>query len=168
MIQTDVVFAGLDVVRSVVEHESLGGMVNPPKFLTVATNIREIVIKEGYELVGRILHGLAGDFPEDAVSIVITIMRSISASWPTEILSWLPPILQQLPTTTMPADAKARFLQDVNGWVCLQSDVNIYIYWLDHRAITSAQYDKVKQAVLALNRASRKTRERRRAEIQTQ
>ncbi|TFK77186.1 ARM repeat-containing protein [Pluteus cervinus] len=149
LIQTDVVFASLDLFRTILEHDCLeqGHSPTPPKFLTYAAAIRSVINKEGPEFIGCILNGLAGDFPEDSTSIIVTILRSVATNWPTQLVAWLPPVLQQIRTANMTPEAKTQFLNDVNN------------------AVTSGQYGKVKYAVLALNRVSRKARERRRAEL---
>jgi len=149
LIQADVVFTSLDLLRAILDHESLDPVPKPPpKFPIYAATIRQVVSKEGFELLGCILNGMAGDFPEDSTSVVVTILRAISVHWSTELLVWLPPVLQQLSTAAMPAEAKTQFFSEVNS------------------AVNSGQYDKVKYAVLALNRVSRKARDRRRTEIQ--
>ncbi|KAI6047713.1 armadillo-type protein [Pisolithus marmoratus] len=117
LIHSDITFAALDLFRN---------------------------IKEGFDLIGYLLSGLVGDFPEDSVSSVISILRSISILLPSQILVWLPVVLQQLPATSAPNEARQRFLIDVSN------------------AVDTRQFDKVKYAVLSFNRASRKARDRRR------
>ncbi|OCH94769.1 ARM repeat-containing protein [Obba rivulosa] len=146
LVQSDIVFAALDFVRMIVTHDclSLQSATPPPKFPLYAAAIRPVVEKEGPELVSYLLSGLVGDFPEESASLVVTILRVLAALWPTQLLSWLPVVLQQLPSTSMPEQAKRQFLTDISN------------------AIQTTQYDKVKYAVIALHRVSRKARERRR------
>ncbi|KAF8647942.1 hypothetical protein AX16_006474 [Volvariella volvacea WC 439] len=148
LIHTDIIFAALELFRNILTHDCLqplNGQPPPPKFPVYAVAIRSVVSKEGYKLVAALLSGLVGDFPEDSTSLVVTIFRMLAAIWPTELGQWLPPVLQHLPDTTTPPQAKMQFLTDVST------------------AINNGQHDKVKFAILALNRASRKARERRRA-----
>ncbi|EMD41983.1 hypothetical protein CERSUDRAFT_110525 [Gelatoporia subvermispora B] len=146
LVQADIVFAALDFVRMIVTHDCLSPSSThpPPKFPIYSAAIRPVVEKEGPELVGYLLSGLVGDFPEESTSLVVTIFRVLSALWPAQLLTWLPVVLQQLPVTSAPEQAKRQFMTDVSS------------------AIQMTQYDKVKYAVIALHRASRKARERRR------
>jgi transportin-3 len=114
LIQADVVFAALDVLKAVVAHECLDpAPVPPPKFPIYAAAIKPVVEKEGLELTGYLLSGLTGDFPEDSVSSVITIFRVLAALWTSQLLSWLPVVLGQLPTTSVPDAAKTAFISEV-------------------------------------------------------
>lgn len=149
VVHTDIIFAALDLFRIILTHDCLVPSTTPPppKFPLYAASIRAVVEKEGYELVGYLLAGLIGDFPEDSTSAVVSIFRVISFVWTSQLISWLPTILQQLPTAAAPNEAKTQFLSDVNS------------------AVQAQEHDKVKYAILALNRASRKARERRRAAL---
>ena len=114
LVQSDIVFAALDVLRNTVSHDCLEPAPVPPsKFPVYASAIKEVVNKEGLELTGLLLSGLTGDFPEDAVSSVIAIFRCLAAVWSSQLLSWLPAVLQQLPSTSVPDTAKGKFLSDV-------------------------------------------------------
>lgn len=115
LVHTDIVFASLDIFRVTLTHDCLMPSTNtpPPKFPEYAAAIRRVFEKEGFELVGYLLNGLVGDFPEDSLSGVVSIFRAISIIWTSQFLSWLPAILQQLPTTAAPNEAKTQFLSDV-------------------------------------------------------
>ncbi|KAJ8591523.1 ARM repeat-containing protein [Rhizopogon salebrosus TDB-379] len=145
LIHSDLVFASLDLFRDILTHECLVPSSSPPpKFPIYVSAIMAVMDKEGFEFVGYILTGLVGDFPEDSAAVVVTIFRSIALLWSTQLIAWLPPILQQLPPTSAPNQAREQFLLDVTN------------------ALNTAQYDKVKYCVLGLHRASRKARDRRR------
>lgn len=164
VVHSDIIFASLDLIRLTLTHDSVlsNTPTHSPKFPVFASAIRELFEKEGYELVGYLLSGLVGDFPEDSTSAVVSIFRVISSVWTSQLLSWLPLVLQQLPTTA-PNQAKAQFLSDVTRFVnplpftYIPPPLLIYSSALD-----SHDYDKVKYAILSLDRASRKARERRR------
>lgn len=121
LIQTDLIFASLDLIRLVLTHDSIlpppAGRPLPPKFPIYASRIQQAVEKEGYELVGYLLSGLTGDFPEDSSSNVITIFRSVAAIWPQQLLSWLPSVLQRLNPATITDEAKTKFLAETTGFV---------------------------------------------------
>ncbi|KAI0687777.1 ARM repeat-containing protein [Cytidiella melzeri] len=145
LIQSDIVFTALDFIRDIITHDSLDPPAVPPsKFPTYAAAIKPVVEKEGMDLTGLLLTGLVGDFPSDAASSVITIFRVLAKLWPSPLLTWLPPVLQQLPSTTTPDQAKQAFMEDVT------------------QSLNAKDYDKVKYAILTLHRASRKARDRRR------
>jgi transportin-3 len=118
--------------------------------------------KEGFEFVGYMLTGLVGDFPEDSAAVVVTIFRSIALLWSTQLIAWLPPILQQLPPSSAPNQAKERFLLDVTKYVHLMTPLIDCGLSPIVSALNTAQYDKVKYCILGLHRASRKARDRRR------
>jgi len=144
VVHSDIIFAALDFIRNTLTHDCLApssSVAPPPKFPIYAAAIRPVVGKEGVELTGYLLAGLVGDFPEESTPIVVTIFRVIASLWHAELLSWLPVVLQQL---TLPDQTKSQFLTDMNS------------------ALQTEELDKVKYAVIAVHRASRKARERRR------
>ncbi|KAH9837030.1 ARM repeat-containing protein [Rhodofomes roseus] len=148
VVHTDIIYAALDLIRGIVTHECLvppASALPPPKFPIYAAAINPVVQKDGPELTGYLLSGMVGDFPEESTSMVVTIFRQLAALWQRELLSWLPMVLQQLPVTAVPDQSKTQFLTDMSS------------------AIQSAEYDRVKRAILSLHRASRKARDRRRA-----
>ncbi|KAH9846826.1 ARM repeat-containing protein [Lenzites betulinus] len=147
LVHSDIVFAALDLLRTIFSHECLepNSRPPPPKFPIYAAAIRPVVEREGQELTALLLAGLVGDFPEESIPMVATIFRVLGGLWPTQLLAWLPPIVQQLPPTVAPDQAKSVFITDINS------------------AIQSADVEKVKYAIRNLHRASRKARERRRA-----
>ena len=82
LIQTDIVFTALDFVRNILTHDCLNPQPNPPpKFPVYAAAIRPVVEAEGLELVGCLLSGLTGDFPEESASSVVTIISVIQCGW---------------------------------------------------------------------------------------
>ncbi|KAG6853580.1 hypothetical protein C0991_003104 [Blastosporella zonata] len=148
VVHSDIIFAALDLFRVILTHDCLSSSPHPPpKFPLYAAAIVAVFEKEGYELVGYLLAGLMSDFPEDSTSTLVSIFRAISFAWGSQLISCLPVVLEQLPPAAATHEAKSRFLSDVTG------------------AIGRREYDKVKYAILELNRASRKTRERRRTAL---
>jgi len=115
VVHSDIIFASLDFFRSILSHDCLDPPASstPPKFPVYAATIRGAVEKEGLEFVAFILLGFTSSFPEDAASIVVSIFRLLVVLFPTQLLSWLPVVLEQLPTSSIPNSAKAQFLQDV-------------------------------------------------------
>jgi len=149
VVHSDIIFAALDFFRVVLTHDCLDPQaVPPPKFSIYATAIRDAVVANGLTLVAYILNGLVGDFPEEATATIVSIFRIIAYVWPTQLLAWLPQVLEQLPLQSATTQAKSQFLSEVSA------------------AINTRQHDKVKQAVLAFDRASRKARDRRRNGLQ--
>ena len=114
LIQTDIVFTALDFARNVLTDDCLKPQLNAdPKLAMYAAAIRSVMEKEGMEFVGCLLTGVTGDFPEESASSVVTIMRVIAEQWSSQLLSWLPVVLQQLPSATTPDQNKTTFLSDV-------------------------------------------------------
>ncbi|KAJ6519728.1 armadillo-type protein [Mycena sanguinolenta] len=147
LIHTDIIFASLDLFSLIFTHECLNpdlSTAKPPKFPIYSSAIQAVVEKNGFQFLSYLLGGLVGDFPEDSTAVVVSIFRAIAVVWGSQLLSWLPSVLQQLPISVAPQQVQAQFLSDVS------------------RAVNDKEYDKVKYAILALNRSSRKARERRR------
>lgn len=121
LIQTDLIFASLDLIRLVLTHDSIlppsEDKPIPPKFPLYASRIQQVIEKEGYELICYLLSGLTGEFPEDSSSNVITIFRNIAAVWPQQLLSWLPLVLQQLNPAILTDEAKTKFLTETTRFV---------------------------------------------------
>jgi len=154
LIQTDLIFASLDLIRLVLSHDSilppLADKPVPPTFPIYATRIQQVVEKDGYELIGYLLSGLTGDFPEDSSSNVITIFRNVAAVWPQQLLSWLPSVLQGLNSPVVTDEAKMTFLAETTN------------------TVNRKEWDKIKYAILGLHRQSLKARERRRTALDRQ
>ncbi|KAF8202961.1 armadillo-type protein [Pholiota molesta] len=146
VVHSDIVFASLDLFRSILTHDCMDPVTaaTPSKFTVWSAAIGDAMNKEGFQFVGCILNGLVGDFPEDAAATVVSIFRTLVHIWPNQLLTWLPPVLEQLPVASIPNESKASFLQEVTN------------------AINTRQHDKVKYAILNFDRASRKARDRRR------
>ncbi|KAF9244609.1 armadillo-type protein [Melanogaster broomeanus] len=148
LIHSDLVFATLDLFRDILTQDCLSPSAPlAPAFTQPAGAIKPVVEKEGFAFVGYLLSGLVGDFPEDSTAVVVSIFRSIAELFPSQLLTWLPPVLQQLPASDAPNEAKQRLLIDVTS------------------AVNTRQYDKVKYSILNLHRTSRKARDRRRAAL---
>lgn len=126
LVHSDIVFRSLDLFRIILTHDCLlPGTLQPPKFPIYAAAIHAVVNKEGFELVGYLLSGLVGDFPEDATSLVVSIFRIFAGLWTSQLLSWLPPVLEQLPTVTAPNHAKSEFMAEVTRYVHTAYDTSM-------------------------------------------
>ena len=116
LVQIDISYLALEFLRIVLTHEALSpiaGVTAPPKFPVYAQAIRDVFSKQGFQLLGCLLTGFVGDFDEDTTSQVVTIFRMISAVWPSEISSWLPSVVEQLPST-ITTSVREQFLADFN------------------------------------------------------
>ncbi|KZT44557.1 ARM repeat-containing protein [Sistotremastrum suecicum HHB10207 ss-3] len=151
VVYTDIIFASLDTLRDILTHECLSqkssSPTSPPKFPLYAEQIRAAFSSHGHQLVGALLTGLVGDFPEEAASSVITLLRAIAQTWPTEFTTFLPAVLDSLPLATCPLAARKQFVTSCNA------------------AVSRKDFDKVKHAVTQLLRDSRRARERRETKL---
>ena len=118
LIQSDLIFAALDLFRNVVTNDCFSTSPPDAKDVPFISAIKTVLEKEGFEFVGYLLGGLVGDFPEDSTSSVVSIFRSLATLFPSELLVWLPPLLQHLPVGTAPNESKQQFLADVSSYVC--------------------------------------------------
>ncbi|KAG8932286.1 Nuclear import receptor [Tulasnella sp. 418] len=147
LVHPDVIFPALDFVYSVLGHEALNPDAAeskdvPAKFPLFAAAIRKAVAESGFQMVALILTGLVTHFPEDSTSIVSTIFRIVAGLWPTELATWLPTVLEQVPPSSLAPAAKTQFLTEFGA------------------AVSAGELDRIKKAVVTLNRASKRTRER--------
>jgi transportin-3 len=120
LVHTDTIFASLDLIRMILTHDCLAPAPlkhPPPKFPLYASAIHQAIDKEGFEFTSLLLTGLVGDFPEETASIVVTLFRVLASLWPGRLQQWIPVILQGLPVTSAPEDAKVRFMKDLDEYV---------------------------------------------------
>jgi transportin-3 len=120
LIHTDTIFASLDLIRMILTHDCLHPdplKHPPPKFPLYAQAIHQTVEKEGLEFTSLLLAGLVGDFPEETASIIVTLFRVLASLWPVQLQQWAPMVLQGLPMTSAPEDAKLRFMKDLDEYV---------------------------------------------------
>lgn len=122
VVHSDIVFVTLDLFRAIIMHECLGPEASAPEYAQWATVIRGVVREQGYDLTGYLLSGMIGEFPEDAIANVASIFRVMTTMFPQEMIQWLPGVLQQLPSTAAPNQAKTQFLVDLTAYVL--SDLN--------------------------------------------
>jgi transportin-3 len=120
LIHTDTIFASLDLIRMVLSHDCLAPdplKHPPPKFPLYASAIHQVIDKECFEFTSLLLKGLVGDFPEETASIIVTLFRVLASLWPGRLQQCIPVILQGLPVTSAPEDAKVRFMKDIDEYV---------------------------------------------------
>ncbi|KAF5337203.1 hypothetical protein D9611_003114 [Ephemerocybe angulata] len=118
VVQSDTIFSSLDLILSIVSHNSLDPAHGhqAPKFLIYAAAIKNTIEKEGYHLLGGLLQGLTGNtFPEDSTANIHSIFRYLAQGWSGQLVSWLGPVLEQLPPGAAPNEAKLQFLNDVTA-----------------------------------------------------
>ena len=122
LVQVEICYVALEFLRIVLTHDALlpptSGVegtpaVVPPKFPIYAQAIRDVVVKQGFQLLGCLLTGFVGDFDEDTTSQVVTIFRAMSGTFPAEMGAWLPAVVEQL-SSSIPASVKEQFMGDYN------------------------------------------------------
>lgn len=143
LLQTDIIIAALNLCQLIVMHDCLRpSEPTPPKYPIYALAINAAVEACGFDLVGHLLGGIAGDYEDECFDRALTLTRAIATVWPSQFVSWLPVVLQRLPSNSISDSSKTQFLSDITS------------------AVNTGQFEKVKYAVLALRRSARKTRER--------
>lgn len=115
LIHSEVIFASLDIIRGIISHDALDPSVRnpPPKFPSYALAIRQVLEAEGPALLLNLLHGLVHDFPEESVSMVVTIFRMMSVLMPQTFLTWFPEAVNNVPMAASFTPAKEQLLRDV-------------------------------------------------------
>ena len=126
----NIVHASLNFVRDVVGNDSLSVPTTPsqpgtplPPELTdpsaapspealaaYAANIRHTIGEQGYQLCGSLLSGLVTSFPPDAMPLVVSIIRILSATFPREVATWMPLVAESLPATHVPVPERTKFI----------------------------------------------------------
>ncbi|KAJ3908636.1 armadillo-type protein [Lentinula edodes] len=145
IVQSDVVCSALDTFQAIFNHQCLDPSTpNPPNFIAYANTIHNVLESQGANFIGFLLMGLIGDFPPETDSLVISIFRIVATTWPSQMLVWLPDVLQRMPSTTVPVQVKQKFIADVTV------------------AITDRRFDQVRYTVINFHRESRRARDRRR------
>jgi transportin-3 len=118
VVQTDVIWASLEVIRMILTHNCLELQTSPPpKFPVYASAISQAIEKQGFNLVTCLLSGLIGQFPEECISTVVTSFRVLATLWPEQLLQWLPAALQSLPTNAAPTQALTQFMNEVTRYM---------------------------------------------------
>lgn len=114
LVQPDLIFAALDLIYGLITHDCLlPHSSSPPKFPIYATAIRSAVDEYGLELSGCLLSGITGDYHEETTTQIALTFRTLATYWSPQLLAWLPVILQRLPPTAIPDQAKSEFLAEV-------------------------------------------------------
>ncbi|KAF9044615.1 ARM repeat-containing protein [Hymenopellis radicata] len=137
VVYNGIVAVALDLFRDILAYDEFG---TTSPYTAV---IRSTFLKEGLPLISAVLDGLVGDFYEEKTGAVVSILRSATVLWPTEVMGALPSILGNIHNSKASADAKSTFLLDMGS------------------IVKTGQYDKVRYTVLTLRRATRKARDRR-------
>jgi transportin-3 len=117
VVHSDIIFATLDLFRAIMMNDCLRPEAQGEEYTQWATVIRGVVREQGYALTGYLLSGMIGDFPDDAIANVVSILRVVTTMFSDKMLEWLPDVLQQLPATSAPAAAKSQFLADLTRLV---------------------------------------------------
>jgi len=114
-VYADIIETSFDVILGVLNHDCLQPPppISPPNYPAYASAINDVVGKEGLELVGQLLAGLVGDFPREVVSGVVSAIRIIATLWTSQFAQWVPLVLEQLPPTAVPMQAKREFLTQI-------------------------------------------------------
>ncbi len=118
LIHSDTIFASLDLIRMILTHDCLTPLEPvPPKFPLYASAIRQAIDKEGFDFTSLLLTGLVGDFPAETASTIVTLLCVLASLWPIQLQQWIPVILRSIPVSSVPEEAKVRFMKDLDEYV---------------------------------------------------
>lgn len=118
IVHSDVVYSALELFQEIFNHQCLDPSTpNPPNYITFANTVHNVMETQGATFVGCLLMGLVGDFPPESDSLVISIFRIVATAWPTQMLAWLPDVLQRMPTAIVPVPPKQKFLTEITAYV---------------------------------------------------
>ena len=122
------------------------GTPSMDELASYAATIRHVVGQQGFQLASVLLNGLVSQYSPEEMPVVNTTLKVLSAGFASEMMAWVPGIVEQLPTNYVPDTAKEsfvkRYLAALNG-------------------VKSSE--EIKQALYGLYAASRQARERTRA-----
>jgi transportin-3 len=113
LIHTDIIFSSLNFLTAILEPAKPlqfqnGTATRFPNFIRV----NEVFVANGFQLMGSLLDGLLGNFPEESLSTVISLFRHVADQWPAEFAGWLPPLMQGLPGNLCTEQMKTKFVED--------------------------------------------------------
>lgn len=156
---------------TLVSHDALLAALD--LFCRILTVLEEAAVpigiaieKDGPQLVGYLLYGMTGDFPEDSTSDVVTIFCSLAKFLPSQLLSWLPPVLEGLPLASVSGDTKTKLRGDMTAYgVTFFSSAERLADLCACSAIIGDHgrvREKVKHAIMGFARECRRARGRRR------
>ena len=168
--QPDIIYPSLEFILNMLRHDCLTilnaapGPSPPPNFPLYAAAIRGIIEEQGFSLVGFLLAGMLSHFPEDSISTVVTIFKILAQVWPQQMVAWLPGASEHIPNASLPIESRRVFISDFTRCVIVLLEIRftntvawVYIFY---SSVASRQFDKVKQVILNLHRASRRVRDR--------
>lgn len=120
----------LELLRDVLGHDSLDSAPSsfssgastpslhvpsgPAGYVAMCPAIRTAVQAHGFQLCQLLLTGLLVEFPEDAVSTVVTLFALLSTRFPDAVKVWVPPIAEGLPSKAASPNDRAAFVAKFN------------------------------------------------------
>lgn len=124
LMSPQIVLTALDVIRSVIGHESLqhdpatdrDSSPFVPQYPLYAAAIRAAMDTVSFQLVGILLDVLVGGY-EDTSSNVLTVFRLLSMQFPAQLAAAIPAALESMPIKVASQAEKEEFLLKFNTYV---------------------------------------------------
>lgn len=154
LLSPSIVRVGSDFLLELLGHDSLHPSAPPSP---QANALRSVMTAEGANITRAALTGLVVDW-EDA-SAAVTLCRQLAERFAVEFMRWVPEALESIPIKALAEADRARFLAELNGrvrFLLLTEKVADDL----HRAMQHGNLNEVRTAVMNLDRASRKTKQR--------
>lgn len=150
---TEIIMTSLDFIQTL-----LSSQMSAP----LSTTLTEC----GPDLLSLTLTGLVTGYPEDSTNMIVGILRTMAGLFPQLVVEALPSIVDRLPPASVPPVEKQNFLTKFATYVPpfpshlrLDRDTDLSARSFNS-AMSTPNPDLVKPAVMALYRASRRSRDR--------
>lgn len=89
--------------------------ISPADRSVMIQSLQAVLTTQGYTLTSLVLGGLVTGYSEDAVPLVTVIVRVLAGMLGQEMTAWIPPIVEGLPSTSVPLVERQNFLTKVGS-----------------------------------------------------
>ena len=113
VVYNSIVEVALDLFRDILAEAYEPSASVLPSQPSSSAIIQSAFQQSGMDLLNAVIQGVVGDFYEEKTGVVVSILRSATKVWPKEVIGALPAVLQSIPNTKAPADAKNGFLTEM-------------------------------------------------------
>ncbi|WFD30101.1 Nuclear import receptor [Malassezia sp. CBS 17886] len=144
-IASDVIRTLLELPAGVPDAHQGPHIINAQEAATYADVVARVVSEQGFDVCRAMLVGLVTHFPPENMSTVVSSLRALARIAQAPFSQWVAAACEALPVDAISLQDRARFLESMDG------------------ALADRE-DRIKQSLVLLYSASRKSRERARLE----